>query len=80
MTVPEFVEKIEAHIWSSGKINDYCELNEEIIVINDNKTNNGDDKTKKAYKILMIIFIILSVMPLAFSIFLWIQLNKKKTL
>ena len=80
MTVPEFIEKIESHIWSSEKINKYCGLNEEIIVINANKTNNGDDKAKKAYKILMIIFIILSVIFLAFSIFLWIQLHKKNTI
>ena len=79
MTVPEFIEKIEAHIWDTEKINDYCGLNEEIIVINGNKTNTGDDNAKKAYKILMIIFIILSVILLALSIFLLIKLNKKNT-
>ena len=54
-------------------------MNEEIIVINGNKTNTGDDNAKKAYKILMIIFIILSVILLALSIFLLIKLNKKNT-
>ena len=45
--------------------------------VNANKTNSESDKAKKAYKILMSIFIILSGFLLALSIFLMIQLNKK---
>ena len=69
IAVSEFIEKIESHIWTREKINEYCDLNEEIIVINAKKTNRGSDKAKKAYKILVSIFIILSAFLLVLSIF-----------
>ena len=33
IAISKFIEKIESHIWTREQINEYCDLNEEIIVI-----------------------------------------------
>ena len=33
IAISKFIEKIESHIWSREQINEYCDLNEEIMPI-----------------------------------------------
>ena len=57
---------------SDKEISDYCGFNE-------NEDKNKEDNAKKAYKILMIVFICLTALLLATSIFLGIKLSKAKS-
>ena len=85
ISVKDFIEKVEPHIWTSNQINDFCgfdEVNDDDEDINkfnnstdSNSQNKKKDKAKKVYKILMIIFIILSVILLASTIFLALKLS-----
>ena len=73
----QFISKIEAQIWSDDRIDEICGFNstsEEITVI---QTEDKKDNAKKAYKILMIVFICLSAILLASTITLAVLLNKK---
>ena len=75
LTLDDFIEKIEPHIWSDKQINDFCGFDEETdTFIMPSKKDNA----KKAYKILMIIFIILSVILLASTIFLAKKLSSQR--
>lgn len=76
-TMDQFINKIEAQIWSDDRIDEICGFNstsEEITVI---QTEDKKDNAKKAYKILMIVFICLSAILLASTITLGVLLNKK---
>ena len=79
ISAKDFIEKVEPHIWSDEKINDFCGFNDDdnvIYVYNKDK----EDNAKTAYKVLMIIFIVLSFILLLISIFLGIKLYKMKQL
>ena len=75
LTANDFIEKVEAEIWSEEKVNQICGFdsknNTDSDIIPDKK-----DNAKKAYKILMIVFICLSAILLATAIFLGIKLKK----
>ena len=79
ISVVDFIEKVEQHIWSDEKINDFCGFddNDNIIYV---YNKDKEDNAKTAYKILMIIFIVLSFILLIISIFLGIKLSKIKKL
>ena len=78
VSADEFLEKVQKYVWSEEKVDEYCGFNE-----NENKTearDNDDDDSddaKKAYKALMIVFICLSAILLAFTIFLGYKLSQK---
>jgi hypothetical protein len=81
INVQDFIDKVEPHIWTSQQINDFCGFDKDEDI---NKINNStspvtkeNDKAKKAYKVLMIIFIILSAILLAATIFLASKLSQK---
>ena len=79
ISVEDFIEKVEPHIWNDEKINDFCGFdNDSNIIYAFNKDKN--DNAKTAYKILMIIFIVFSFLLLVLSIFLGIKLSKMKKL
>jgi len=83
ITVQDFIDKVEPHIWTSQQINDFCgfDENEDFNKINNSSNSYAEtkknDNAKKAYKVLMIIFIILSAILLATTIFLALKLSKK---
>ena len=78
ISAKDFIEKVEPHIWSDEKINDFCGFNDDNVIYVYNK--DKEDNAKTAYKILMIIFIVLSFILLIISIFLGIKLSKIKKL
>ena len=69
ISVKDFIDKVEPHIWTSQQINDFCGFDEE----DDDKKDNA----KKTYKILMILFIIFTAILLATTIFLALKLKSK---
>ena len=76
----DFINKVEGYAWSEEKINEFCGFDETINNINtNNSTKNDEDKSdnaKTAYKVLMIVFICLSAILLATSIFLGYKLSQ----
>ena len=70
----DFLTKVESYIWSDEKVNDVCGFDD---IINDN--DNDEDKSdnaKTAYKVLMSIFICLTAIFLASTLFLGYKLSK----
>ena len=73
----DFINKIEGYIWSDEKINEFCGFDESINTITMNKDDEDkSDNAKTAYKVLMSIFICLSTIFLASTIFLGYKLSK----
>ena len=80
LTFKDFIEKVEPHIWTDKQINDFCGFDDEIDPVK-NKSNinyQNNDNAKTTYKILMIIFIVLSIIFLSSTIYLAKKLNKMK--
>ena len=91
ITLDNFISKIEPHIWTDEQINEFCGFDED--VEDNSQTNNNTnsstfnlnnffiskkkDNSKKAYKALMIVFIVLTAVLLALSLFLGIKLAKQ---
>jgi len=75
ISVKDFIDKVEPHIWTSQQINDFCGFDKLT-----NEKENKKDNAKKIYKILMIVFIILSAILLALTIFLALKLLKSKSI
>ena len=68
----EFMNKVEKEIWTDKQVDEYCEINS-----NDNG-NNDDNKIKFIYKILLIVFICLTVAFMISTIVLGVKLHKSK--
>ena len=68
----EFMNKVEKEIWTAQQVDEYCEINS-----NDNG-NNDDNKIKFIYKILLIVFICLTVSFMISTIVLGVKLHKSK--
>ena len=81
ISVQEFIDKVEPHIWTSEQINDFCGFDEDnnFYVVNNSTASKKKDKAKDAYKALMIVFICLTAILLAICIVLGIKLSKVKT-
>ena len=73
ITVQDFIDKIEPHIWTSQQINDFCGFDEDTNNIDDEEEDK--DNAKKTYKILMIVFIILTAILIGVIIFLVVKLK-----
>jgi hypothetical protein len=81
MPVQEFIEKIEPHIWSKEKIDDFCGFEDKIVVFrNSTVYETKKDKAKTAYKVLMSVFICLSAILLAIAIILGMKLTSRSSL
>ena len=80
VTLDEFIKKIEAKVWSDEKISQFCGFEDNYIYINNgtNTTEKSSDKAKTAYKVLMIVFICLTALFLASTIYFAYQLSKSK--
>ncbi len=80
VSADRFINKIENEAWSDEEISDYCGFDDKNK--NNNSTSSDDDddgdNAKKAYKILMIVFICLTALLLAACIFLGIKLSRAK--
>jgi hypothetical protein len=76
-TMDQFINKIEAQIWTDERIDEICGFNSTIENITIIQTKDKKDNAKKAYKILMIVFICLTAALLASTITLAILLFKK---
>ena len=73
----DFINKLEGYIWSDEKINEFCGLDEANNTIVMNKDDEDKtDNAKTAYKVLMGIFICLTTIFLASTIFLGYKLSK----
>ena len=75
----EFINGVGNEIWSEEKVNDFCGFDEESSSTSGNSTNSDEDKSDKAktaYKVLMSVFICLSAILLATTIFLGYKLSK----
>ena len=72
INVEEFINKVEKEIWTDKQVDEYCEINS-----NDN-SNNDDNKIKFIYKILLIVFICLTVAFMISTIVLGVKLHKSK--
>ena len=71
--------KVESYEWSCQKISYYCGFDEQNSNTNSTNKNNDKDKSdnaKTAYKVLMSIFICLSAIFLAITIFLGKKISK----
>ena len=77
----DFITKVQNYAWSEEKINEFCGFDE----TNSNSNNNSNstiieeeksDKAKTAYKVLMSIFICLSALLLASTIYFAYKLSK----
>ena len=77
-TMDQFIQKIEAQIWSDDKIDEICGFNSNSSSSNTNDDDDDEDNAKTAYKVLMIIFICLTAVLLAITIGLAVLLNKRK--
>ena len=81
MPVQEFIEKIKPHIWSKEKIDDFCGIEDKIVVFkNSTVYETKKDKAKTAYKVLMSVFICLSAILLAIVIFLGMKLSSRPSI
>ena len=82
VSVQDFINKVQPHIWTSEQINEFCGFDEDndYYVINNSTSYKKKDKAKTAYKVLMSIFICLTAILLAICIILGIKLSKLKTL
>lgn len=82
VTLDEFIRKIEAKVWSDEKISEYCGFKDRdtVYVINNdtNSSHKSSDKAKKAYKVLMSIFIVTTAILLATTIFFAHQASQLK--
>ena len=82
VTLDEFIRKIEAKVWSDEKISEYCgfEDKDTVYVINNatDSSHKSSDKAKKAYKVLMSIFIVTTAILLATTIFFAYQASQLK--
>jgi preprotein translocase subunit SecG len=84
----EFISKVEGEIWSQEKIDEFCGFGDsEITPINPSGNNSNSsgstdskkkDNAKTAYKVLMSIFICLSAILLATTLFLCYKLSQSK--
>ena len=84
----DFLNKIENEVWSDSKVNEFCGFDDTTTNTNNGTSNNGSnsnstnsndddsDNAKKAYKALMIVFICLTAILLATTIFLAYKLSK----
>ena len=77
----DFLNKIESEAWNDSKIIDFCGFDENsILKYNNNTISNDDDKkndkAKTAYKVLMSVFICISAVLLASTIFLGYKLSQ----
>ena len=78
--VLDFINKLESELWSEEKVNNFCGFDSS----NSSDSSNNHDKkdnAKTAYKVLMSIFICLSALLLATTIFFaykYSQINKAK--
>ena len=79
ISADKFINKIENEAWSDKEISDYCGFDEKNNNSTSSEDNDKEDSAKKAYKILMIVFICLSALLLAISIFLGIKLSRTKS-
>ena len=77
ITFNEFLEKIEPHIWSEQKINDFCQFNKINDSLHNFNFNKKTDNAKTTYKALTIILSILCALLLISTIFLAIKLLRK---
>ena len=86
-SMDQFIQKIEAQIWSDDKIDEICGFtsssNNSSNSSNSNSSSYSNDEDNKdnaktAYKVLMIVFICLTAVLLATTIGLAILLNKRK--
>ena len=84
ITLDNFISKIEPHIWSDKQINEFCGFDDENMEEINNSTYNNyfrikkNNNAEKAYKILMIIFIVLSAILLASTLVLAKKLSNQK--
>ena len=75
----EFINGVGNEIWSEEKVNNFCGFDEESSSSSGNSTNSDEDKSDKAktaYKVLMSVFICLTAILLATTIFLGYKLSK----
>ena len=91
VTADKFITKVEGEIWSQEKINEFCgfdETNSDGKNSSNSSNSNGGassddvsskkkDKAKTAYKALMIVFICLTALLLASTIYLAYKLSKR---
>ena len=75
ITVQDFIDKIEPHIWTSQQINDFCGFDEDTNNIDEEEDKDKKDNAKKTYKILMIVFIILTAILIGVIIFLVVKIK-----
>ena len=79
VTADEFISKIEGDIWTQEKIDDFCGFGDSPInPISNSTESKKKDKAKTAYKVLMSIFICLSAILLATTLFLAYKLSQRK--
>jgi hypothetical protein len=79
-TFDEFIQKIEAKVWSDEKISEYCGFEDRVYVINidTDSSHKSSDKAKKAYKVFMSIFIVTTAILLTTTIFFAYQISQLK--
>ena len=78
----EFISGVQSEIWSEDKVNEFCGFDEDSSSSSGNSTtsdDDGSDNAKTAYKVLMSVFICLTAVFLASTIFLGYKLSKKNT-
>ena len=71
----DFINKVEDYAWSDEKINEFCGFDQNINISKNNDKIKSDN-AKTAYKILMTIFICISAIFIASTIFLGYKLSK----
>jgi hypothetical protein len=74
VTADKFISGLETEIWSDEKVNKFCGFDETDTDSNTNEKKS--DKAKTAYKVLMSVFICLTAILLASTIFLAYKLSK----
>ena len=83
ISADEFMDKVEKDCWSEEKIDEFCGINQTQCIDDSNNSDkeentktNKKDNAKTAYKVLMIIFICLSAIFIASTIYLAYRLSK----
>ena len=86
VTADKFISGIESEAWSESKVNEFCGFDDEsssssttnTTTNNQNDDDDDSDNAKTAYKVLMSVFICLTAILLATTIFLAYKLSKLK--
>ena len=78
VTAHDFINKVEKDLWSEKKVNNFCgfDSSNSSNSSSDDSSEDKKDKAKTAYKVLMSIFICLSAILLATTIFFGYKLSK----